>query len=160
MKKLVMLLVAFATLQVSAQDQKKELKKQRPTSRMTYSPEEMAQLQSKKLTLKLDLDRKQQEDVSVLFLEQAKLRQSKNEAYLKSEEKAEVKTWSKEERFKMANARLDRQIETKRKLKTILSSDQYEKYAKMTERQSPRGKRYHTAYRPKKYGRSQHQTKP
>ena len=127
MKKLIMILIAVATLQVSAQDQKREMTKQRMTSKMDYSPEETAQLQSKKLTLKLDLNSKQQKEVSDLFLEQAKLRQSQKETYLESKAKEENKTFSKEERFKMANARLDQQIEMKKKMKDILSAEQYEK---------------------------------
>lgn len=142
MKKLVMIFIAVATLQVSAQEQKRELKKERMTSKTPYSPEEMAQLQSKKLTLKLDLDTKQQKEVSAVFLEQAKLRQSKKEAFLQSKAKEEKKSFSKDERFKMANARLDQQIEMKSKMKTILSAEQYEKWGKMNEQRRPQSKRY------------------
>ena len=159
MKKLIMILIAVATLQVSAQDQKREMKKQRMTSKMDYSPEEMAQLQSKKLTLKLDLDAKQQNEVSALLLEQAKLRQSKKEAYLKSKDKEETKTFSKEERFKMANARLDQQIEMKKKMKGILSTEQYEKWGKMNEGRSRQGKKYHMRSRHKKDGMPQQKAK-
>ncbi|MGV8814874.1 MAG: hypothetical protein ACOH2D_13605 [Gelidibacter sp.] len=142
MKKIVMIIIAVATLQVSAQEQKREVRKQRMESKTSYSPEEMAQLQAKKMTLILDLSDKQQKEMSAVFLEQAKLRQSKKEAYLKSKEKAEVKTWSKEERFKMANARLDQQIEMKKKMKSILSSEQYEKWGKMNEKRDQHSKRY------------------
>ena len=83
------------------------------------------------LTLKFDLDAKQQNEVSALLLKQAKLRQSKKEAYLNSKAIEE-----KENRFKMANARLDRQIEMKKKMKDILSTDQYEKWGKLYERRA------------------------
>ncbi len=135
-------MIAVATLQVSAQEQKREVRKQRMESKTPYSPEEMAQLQSKKMTLTLDLSDKQQKEMSAVFLEQAKLRQSKKEAYLKSKDNAEAKTWSKEERFKMANARLDQQIEMKKKMKSILSADQYEKWGKMNEKRGQHSKRY------------------
>lgn len=149
----------MATLQVSAQDQKREMNRQRTTSRMTYSPEQMAQLQSKKLTLKLDLDTKQQQDVSVLFLEQATLRQSKKEAYLSSKSNDENKSFSKDERFKMANARLDQQIAMKKKMKGILSTEQYEKWGKMNESRHYQSKRYSMRYRDKNKARPQRKAK-
>lgn len=148
-------MLAMATLQVSAQDRKGEMKKQRMASTMKYSPEEMAQLQSKKLTLKLDLDTKQQSEISALFLEQAKLRQNKKQAYLKSKNNEEKKTFSKDERFKMANARLDQQIEMKKKMKTILSTDQYEKWGKMNEKRSHQAKR-HAMYSKNRKDRTPH----
>ncbi|WP_323028157.1 hypothetical protein [Gelidibacter japonicus] len=159
MKKLIMILIAVATLQVSAQDQKREMKKQRMTSRMDYSPQETAQLQSKKLTLKLDLNSKQQKEVSDLLLEQAKLRQSQKETYLESKAKEENKTFSKEDRFKMANARLDQQIEMKKKMKDILSAEQYEKWDKMSERRQHKGKRHGMRSKNKKEGMHQQKAK-
>lgn len=152
-------MIAIATLQVSAQDQKREMKKQHMTSKVKYSPEEMAQLQSKKLTLKLDLDAKQQNEVSALLLEQEKLRQSKKEAYLQSKDKEEKKAFTKDERFKMANARLDQQIEMKKKMKSILSTDQYEKWDKMNERRSHQSKKSKMRYRPKNDGMRQKKAK-
>ncbi len=142
MKKLVMIMIAVATLQVSAQAQKREFRKQRMESKNPYSPEEMAQLQAKKMTLILDLSDQQQKEMSAVFLEQAKLRQIKKEAYLKSKDKTEAKTLTKEERFKMANERLDQRIETKKKMKSILSSAQYEKWGKMNEKRGQHSKRY------------------
>lgn len=159
MKKLIIIIIAFATLQVSAQEQKREMKKQHMTSKMEYSPEEMAQLQAKKMTLKLDLDAKQQNEVSALLLEQAKLKQSKKDAYLKTKSQGEKTTISKEERFKMANARLDQQIEMKKKMKGILSSEQYDKWSKMTEGRSRHGKKHKMRSSHKKDGMSQQQRK-
>lgn len=142
MKKLVMIMIAVATLQVSAQEQKRDVRKARMESKTSYSPEEMAQLQAKKMTLTLDLSEKQQKEMSALFLEQAKLRQSKKEALLQSKGKEDKKNFSKEERFKMANARLDQQIAMKKKVKSILSTEQYEKWGKMNEKRDQQGKRY------------------
>lgn len=142
MKKLVMILIAVATLQVSAQDQKRDFKKQRMASKMDYTPEQIAQLQAKKMTLTLDLSDKQQNQMSAVFFEQATSRQSKKEAYLKSKDTAENKALSKDERFKMANARLDQQIERQKQVKSILSPEQYEKWRKMNERRKHQGKKY------------------
>ncbi|MBJ7880229.1 hypothetical protein [Gelidibacter salicanalis] len=136
MKKLVMILVAFATLQVSAQEQKREMRKDHAESKMQYSPEEMAQLRTKQMTLKLDLNDKQQKDVSVIFLEEAKFRANKKAAMTKDKGEQSL---SKEERLKMKNERLDRQIAMKKKMKTILSAEQYEKWEKMGQKRGHKG---------------------
>lgn len=131
MKKLVLIIVALATLQVSAQDQKREMKKQHRSENTNYSPEESAQLQTKRLTLKLDLNEKQQNEVSTLFLEEALLRKSKKEAFSEVKAKAENNSLSKKDRLKMKNERLDHQIELKKKMKSILTTEQYDKWGKI-----------------------------
>jgi len=136
MKKLVMILIAFATLQLSAQEQKREMRKERTESKMDYSPEEIAQLKAKKMTLKLDLNDKQQREVSSIFLEEAKFRTAKKSGM--SKDKAE-QSMSNEERLKMKNERLDRQIAMKKKMKTILSAEQYEKWEKMGAKRGHKG---------------------
>lgn len=151
MKKLVMILIAVATLQVSAQEQKKEIRKQRTEFKNPYTPEEMAQLQAKKMTLTLDLTDKQQKEMSALLLEQAKLRQSKKEAFAKSKKEGESKTFTKEDHFKMANARLDQQIERQKKVKSILSAEQYEKWVKMDKKRGQHSKKYAMRYKNKSH---------
>lgn len=141
MKKLMMILIAVATLQVAAQDQKRELRKQGTESRTPFTPEEMAQLQAKRMVLTLDLNEKQQKEMSALLLEQAKLRQSERDAFKKSKKDAEQKSVSKEERFKMANAKLDQQIEMNKKMKTILTAEQYEKWNKANKKHNYQGKK-------------------
>ncbi|WP_051209857.1 hypothetical protein [Gelidibacter mesophilus] len=143
MKNLIMILIAFATMQASAQEQKRDLKKQRMATKMDYSPEQMAELQTKKLTLNLDLNEKQQKEISAIYLDNAKLKKGQKEAYLQAKEKDENKSVSKEKRFKMANARLDQQIEMKRKMKGILSSEQYEKWDQMKEKSGHKSKKHH-----------------
>ena len=143
-------MIAVATLQVSAQEQKRDMRKQRMESTSKTSPEEMAQLQTKRMTLNLDLNDQQQKEVSALFLEEAKLRQSKREAFLQSNDKQEKKTWSKEDRLKMTNARLDQQIEMKNKMKSILSTEQFDKWEKMNEQRRNKGKAYAMGHKSKR----------
>ncbi|OBX26207.1 hypothetical protein LX77_02412 [Gelidibacter algens] len=131
MKKLILIVIAFATLQVSAQEQKREMKKQHRTDNANYSPEESVQLQTKRLTLVLDLNEKQQKEISTLFLEEATLRQSKKEAFSEVKAKAENNSLTKEDRLKIKNDRLDHLIDLKKKMKTILSTEQYDKWGKM-----------------------------
>lgn len=137
MKKLCIIAVAFITLQATAQEQKPALTKakvERTNSDM--SPEDIAQIQTKKMTLELDLNETQQKQVNALLLEEAKTRAEKKEAYSKMKDNADAKaSITKEDRVKMMNERLDNQIAMKAKMKEILNADQYAKWEqKMTEK--------------------------
>lgn len=95
------------------------------------TPEQMATLQTKKLTLALDLNASQQKAVKELHLENAKLRKEKTEN-IRAEKAADERAKpSPEEHFAMQNERLDRMIVTKDKMKQILSPEQYEKWQKV-----------------------------
>ena len=141
MKKLCIIAIAFITLQATAQDQKPALTKskvERVKSDMT--PEEIAQIQTKKMTLELDLNESQQKQVNALLLEEARNRAEKKEAYNKIKDNAEAKAaLTKEDRVKMMNDRLDNQIAMKAKMKNILNADQYAKWEqKMTQKTGKR----------------------
>ena len=149
MKKLVMICIAIATLQVSAQEQKREMRKLRTASRTSFTPEEMAQLQAKKMVLTLDLNEKQQKEMSALLLEQAKLRQSEREAFIHSKNDTESKTLAKADRFKMTDANVDKKIEKQKKKKRILSDEQHQKWAKMEKKRNYQGKKQAMRYKNK-----------
>ena len=141
MKKLCIIAIAFITLQATAQDQKPALTKskvERVKSDMT--PEEIAQIQTKKMTLELDLNESRQKQVNALLLEEARNRAEKKEAYNKIKDNAEAKAaLTKEDRVKMMNERLDNQIAMKAKMKNILNADQYAKWEqKMTQKTGKR----------------------
>jgi protein CpxP len=135
MKKMILIVIACATLHVSAQEQKRAMKKQHRIDKASYSPEESAQLQTKRLTLKLDLNEQQQKEISTLFLEEATLRQSKKDAFSEVKAKTENNSLTKEDRLKIKNDRLDHLIDRKKKMKTILSTEQYDKWEKMSLKQ-------------------------
>ncbi|MBU2939709.1 hypothetical protein KO494_09180 [Lacinutrix sp. C3R15] len=134
MKKLLVIALALVTIQVSAQE-----KREGRQRKADFSPEEIAQLQTKQMTLDLDLTDEQQEKIGAINLENAIARKAKMEARKKSDEKP-----SKEEMLKMKNERLDAQIETKRKMKSILNEEQYAKWEKT------QGKRSHMQRKGKK----------
>ncbi len=135
MKNLLMIALAVFTLQATAQENKKEARKgemkERMEARQDMSPEDMAKLQTKKMTLHLDLTEKQQVEVEKILLAEAKDRKAKMEEFKEKKEKAEGEKPSKEDRLKMMNEKLDHQIEMKKKMKAILNAEQYEKYDKM-----------------------------
>lgn len=130
MKNLLMIAVAFITINVSAQDKKMEVAKERTEMRQDLNPEETAKLQSKKMTLQLDLTDQQQVEVEKLLFNEAKVRMAKKEEFKANREKLQGEKLSIEERLKMTNERLDHQIEMKKKMKAILNAEQYAKFEK------------------------------
>lgn len=92
------------------------------------SAEQMATLQTKKMTLDLDLTSAQQSKIQALNLENAKKRKAKMEARKDQEANGERPAQTSEERFTMKNERLDAAIAHKAELKKILSEEQFEKW--------------------------------
>ena len=101
------------------------------------SPEQMAELSTKKMTLHLDLNEAQQKDLYTIELEQAKLKKDR------FKDKTDYKGLSESERFEMKTKRLDNQIAFKKKIKSILTKEQYGKWEKgrYSKRKGKRGKR-------------------
>ena len=132
MKKLILIALALVTIQVSAQNKKQGERRGDPMERgqrmSDFTPEEMAQLQTKKTTLLLDLTVAQQKEVEKLHLENAKERQAFRETRQAKRKDGNGKNSNKEERLNMANQRLDRQLEMKKKMKKILNDEQFEKW--------------------------------
>ena len=120
----MMIAMALLTLNATAQDakNKKGLYKD-------FSAEEMATLKTKKMTLHLDLTDDQQKEIKALFLEAAKKKEkTRTERKEKKENETTLNKPSKDERYAMANNRLDQQIEMKKKIKNILTAEQYKKW--------------------------------
>lgn len=141
MKNLVLAVLAIFTLSTSAQERRQDRKGHDHMKEIMkdLTPEEVANLKTKKMTLRLDLTDRQQQQVESIFLDQAIERQKKREA---RNGKAEGEKPSKEEFLKMENQRLDHQIEMKRQMKEILSEEQYAKFEKMKPRRHhKKGKR-------------------
>lgn len=132
MKKLILIALALITIQVSAQNRNQEFRKGERKERINkfkdFSPEEMAQLQTKRMTLDLDLTPSQQKQIQKLNLENAKDRKAKMETRQARMKDVNAEKPNKEERLKMMNERLDKQIEMKQKMSKILNSDQMEKW--------------------------------
>lgn len=132
MKKIIIILIALVTLQITAQDRKREHQKDGQKEQMEtmkdLSPDEIATLRTKKMTLHLDLNETQQNKIQALFLEEAKMRKAKMEEHKAMKESSESKTFTKEDKYKMMNDRLDHQIEVKQKMKSILNAEQFEKW--------------------------------
>jgi len=132
MKKIVIILIALVAMQITAQEKKRDHQRDGQRAQMEamkdLSPDEIATLQTKKMTLHLDLNEAQQNKVQAFFLEEAKFRKAKMEERKAMKESSETKTFTKEDKFKMMNERLDHQIEVKQKMKSILNAEQFEKW--------------------------------
>lgn len=147
MKKILLIALAIFTINTTAQAQKQKSQKgerleksQKMNRYKDFTPEEIAQLQTKKMTLELDLTDAQQKEVYKLLLTEAKDkkqmmddRKAKREAYKSSgENRGKRKMLSKEERFNLENERLDKQIAHKKEMQRILKKEQFEKWEKMS----------------------------
>ena len=114
MKKLIVTIVLVISSLSFAQEKSK------------LSPEQQTELQVKKMTLALDLDTKQQNELKTILLEQNKKRATKI-AELKDKKKQGVKL-SANEKFEMKSKMLDEKIEHKARIKKILKPEQFQKW--------------------------------
>lgn len=100
--------------------------------------EEIATLQTKKITLALALDDAQAKKVYPLMLGQAQDRKQLQEARNDREKGTKL---TEEQRYEMTNKRLDKQIAMQNQMKKILTEEQFEKFTKMNHRRGGKEKR-------------------
>ena len=98
------------------------------------SPEEAANLKTKKLTLELNLSESQQNAIYDLELELAKARKTKMEEFKQKKENGELEKPSEEELYQRTIDRLDRQISHKKEMQQILDEEQFQKWERMSKR--------------------------
>ncbi len=103
------------------------------------TPEQVAALQTKRMTLALDLTQAQQEQVQKLHLENARLRKEKMEKIKKERDEARGKDLNSDERFSRESERLDHMIALKASMKKILNGEQFEKWEKSLHHRKHRG---------------------
>jgi hypothetical protein len=126
MKKLIITALLVVGLTAFAQNRKEMGNRPEKSKMEKFSPEQHTQLMVKKLTLDLDLNAKQQEQVKQIIAEQGLKREwMRAERMAKKEDK---KRPTADEQFAMKNKMLDEQIAMKNKMKTILSPEQFEKW--------------------------------
>ncbi|PHR90397.1 MAG: hypothetical protein COA80_16350 [Leeuwenhoekiella sp.] len=140
MKKVAFILAVMMSCVVFAQ---RDGRGDRMKKMMEASPEQMADIQTKRLTLALVLDDKQQKAIYDLELAAAKERKAqwqKRAEQMKNSEKP-----SEEERAAMREARkdryasmLDKQIAHQEKMQKILNEEQFDQWRKMKAKQKQR----------------------
>lgn len=140
MKKLFLaVLLSFSILTIA---------QERDNKRDQLTLEQKTELRVKKMTLELDLNTKQQQELKSLFLEEGKKMEGKKKE-MKAKKENEEKLTS-EERFEMKNKMLDKQIEMKAKLKKILTPEQMSKFEKMKDNKPNRMHKKEEMHHPKK----------
>lgn len=111
-------LIAFTFFfNVNAQEKKLQDQKQQ------FMPEQVAELQTKKMELKFELNDKQRKDLYQLNLKSAQKRQQ-NKAEMKAR-RAENKTLTADELYQKQIQRLDNQKKHQAEMKQILGEKQY-----------------------------------
>ena len=125
MKKTVSILAILFVFMMTAQAQKKEKKQEKEK----LSIAQQTTLSVKKMTLKLDLTAAQQRKITPLIT--AQLTDKNNMREKRRTAKKNKKRPTADERYKMANARLDKEIAFKKSMKEILNEVQFAKFEKM-----------------------------
>ncbi|WP_299323262.1 hypothetical protein [uncultured Maribacter sp.] len=151
MKKILMAILVMATISVTAQDHNMKGKR---GNMKDLSPEQAATLQTKKMTLALDLNESQQSKIKTILTEDATARKAKMEERKANKEDGK-KVLTADEKYAMQNERLDHQIARKEQMKSILNTDQYEKWVKMDGRKKMRGKGKNRGDKKEKYSSKQ-----
>lgn len=139
MKRLAVVLVLLTT--IGAMAQQRGVCPMGVGPRMDMTPEQMATLQTKKMTLALDLSQAQQEKVMKICLEEAELRKARWDEIEAKKQSGEWTRPTPEERFELENARMDRQIAHEQKMKQVLTDEQFDAWKKMRLQQSMYGKK-------------------
>ena len=129
MKHLLLTVVLLAGIVVHAQDRGERNRRHSPMKDMTV--EQIADLQTKKMTLALDLSDRQQSQVMELELERAEMRKAKAEERKTAKAEGKREKPDSDERYAMMSERLDRQIAHKENMRSILNKDQFEKWEKL-----------------------------
>lgn len=139
MKQLLIIAIAFTTLQTIAQEDKKHKRHERTEIMKELTPNERATINTKRMTLELDLNESQKTQVQEIMLKNAIEQQEKMKA--RKDKKGDEKNKpSKEDYVKHVNERLDRQIEMKSKMKAILTAEQYKKWESSLSKRHKKGK--------------------
>ncbi|MET2985742.1 hypothetical protein [Aureibaculum conchae] len=115
-------LMALLTVGTFAQNQKREFEKPKLT------PDQIAELQTKKMTLGLELNESQQKKIYKLNKENAIEREAKRKERMALREKGEKPTG--DDLFTRKNTRLDKALAHQKEMKSILNDSQYETWKK------------------------------
>jgi len=128
-------------MSVSAFSQQRE-QREKMSHHATMTSEETATLKSKKMALQLDLNKSQQEQVKQLFViemnDKKAMMESKKDARTKAMDTSKVKV----DRYKMMNAKLDKQIAMQDKMKKILDAEQFKKWKSSSRKEMSKRRRH------------------
>ena len=116
-----------------------------------FTPEQQAELQTKRMALHLDLNASQQKQILKVNKKQTAERKKKMEMYKTIKENGTKPT--SDERFKMISERLDNQLVFHAEMKNILSDSQFEKWSNFQKQKMKRMYKKHNQHKGKPRGR-------
>ena len=119
MKKAMIILMALTTFAITAQNKSEDRKENRSQLRENLTPEQRAELHTKKMTLDLNLNETQQAQINQLLL---KMHNNRPERTKNRKEMTDA------QKFEAKNAMLDRRIAMKKEMKQILTEEQFTKW--------------------------------
>jgi len=135
MKQLAVLVMAL--LSMSAFSQKSNGPKKEKRAEM--SVEQLATLRTKKMTLALDLTESQQDKIMKINVEEVEYKKARR-AEVKAKKESGQKP-STDERFEIANAKLDHKIAHQQKIKEVLTKEQYLMWKELKTKRAMKGKK-------------------
>ena len=138
MKNLATFIFFAIAVTFTANAQEKTAQKNRQNGPQ-FTVEQHTELSVKRMTLALDLNEKQQNQIKPLLIAQATQRKAAMEKMKKARETKQRPT--DEEIFAMKNQQLDNQIAMKKAMKEILTKEQFEKFEKMAKMRKMRGEK-------------------
>ena len=120
MKNVLIICLALLTFSLQAQPGNNEGKHQRNGKNMDYTPEQTAELRTKKMSLHLDLTEQQEKKVYTIMLKKANKRKE-----IRGNNKGKNNNGAS---FEKRKGMLDDRIEEKKELKSILTKEQFDKW--------------------------------
>ena len=133
MKKVMMICLVLVSISLQAQSQGQSRSKHRKAiheKMQELTPQQRAELKTKKLVLDLNLTKVQQSEIQKLNLEIEREREKMKPKKKKLEE------LSNDEFFDRTSKMLDKKIATKKRLQSILTEEQFEKFQKSQHRKT------------------------
>lgn len=119
MKKVLIIFMALATFAMNAQNKAANKKEHSKEAKANFTPEQRADLKTKKMTLALDLNASQQQKVKQLILK------TENNKPERPENRKEM---TDSQKYEAKSEMLDRRIAMKKDMKQILSEEQMTKW--------------------------------
>ena len=117
----------MATFAVNAQNKNAERKENRKEMKANLTPEQRADLKTKKMTLALDLTASQQQKVKQLILKAENERPDRPENW---------KEMTDTQKYEAKSAMIDRRIAMKKEMKQILTEEQMTKWERQQSQHS------------------------
>ena len=145
MKRIIVLVLLLSVIQIPAQERQdnrpKEGRKHHGEFMQNMTAEQLATLKTKRMTLDLNLNESQSQEIYNLNLKAAQDKKAKFEERKGSQGEGKRKELTEKEHFDLMNNRLDNQIAHKQRMQRILNEDQFKRWEMQSKRHSVKRQR-------------------